>query len=131
MISAQMRRTREKHPNLAIRFYTNFSPEDYGAILNGSSCIIGNSSSGIRESSFLGVPSVTLGDRQFGREMAQNTIYSPYNREDIRRAVLKQISHGRFPSSNLYGNGDAGAKIAEVLANADVSVEKRFKILEY
>lgn len=131
MISAQMRRTRERDPRLAIRFYTNFSPEDYGVILNGSLCIVGNSSSGIRESSFLGVPSVTLGDRQSGRELARNTLYSPYNREDIRRAVLKQISHGRYPSSNLYGNGDAGAKIAEVLVKANINVEKKFRILQF
>ena len=131
LISAHIRRAREKDPSLSIRFYTNFSPEDYGIILNASSCILGNSSSGIRESSFLGVPSVTLGDRQAGREKGDNTLTVEYRREDIVDAVQKQISNGRFPASNIYGKGLAGVKIAEVLANTSIKVEKRFSILNF
>ena len=55
-----------------LHFYRNFSPEDYARLVNNSRCIVGNSSSGLREGAFLGVPCVNVGSRQSGRERAAN-----------------------------------------------------------
>ena len=51
--------------------YKNFSPEDYLKLINNTLCLIGNSSSGIRESSILGLPVVNIGNRQTGREKGE------------------------------------------------------------
>ena len=51
-----------------INFYTNFKNDIYYRLINKASCLVGNSSSGIRESSYLGVPVVNIGTRQRNRE---------------------------------------------------------------
>ena len=63
-ISNLIRKFRENNNDLKINFYTNFEPEDYLKLIKNSKCLIGNSSSGIRESSFLRIPVVNIGDRQ-------------------------------------------------------------------
>ena len=73
-------------------FYKHFEPEDYLKIINGSACLIGNSSSGIRESPYLGVPVVNIGDRQIHRERAKNVIDVKEDYLKIRNAINKQIS---------------------------------------
>jgi hypothetical protein len=55
------------------------------------------------------------GTRQWGRERGPNVIDVPHEALEIRQAIERQIAHGRYPSSALYGTGDAGERIAEVL----------------
>ena len=56
-----------------------------------SQCIIGNSSSGIREASFLGVPSVNIGTRQSDRERGLNVKDVGYDRYKIFNSILQQV----------------------------------------
>jgi UDP-N-acetylglucosamine 2-epimerase len=87
--------------------------------------IVGNSSAGIREASFLGIPAVDIGDRQLGRERAENVVNVAHDTVAIREAVEAQLARGRYPSSTLYGDGRAGERIARVLAEAELTFEKR------
>ena len=66
----------------------NIEVEDFLILLNNSKCIVGNSSVGIRESSYLGVPSVNIGLRQNGREKAKNVT----DTKDISRNIFKSIN---------------------------------------
>jgi len=43
----------------------------------------------------------------------------------IASAIRRQLAHGRYPSDHLYGDGEAGGRIAEVLARAPFRVQKR------
>lgn len=124
-LSKAIRNYREQRQPEFVHFYRNFSPEDYIRFLNASSCIVGNSSSGLREAALLGVPCVNVGTRQSGRERAQNVIDVPYDRDKILQAIWTQLNHGRYDSSSLYGSGHAGKKIADVLAAVDLSIVKR------
>lgn len=108
-----------------IHFFKNMSPTDFLRLLYNSKCLVGNSSVGIRECSFLGVPVVNIGTRQNGRERGANVVDVDYNREEIYDAVQRQISNGRSELNNLYGDGKAGERIAKVLAEADLEIEKR------
>ena len=64
-ISKKLRSFQQKlDKNLKINFYKNFENDDYYRLLKNCCCLVGNSSSGIRESSYLGVPVVNIGDRQ-------------------------------------------------------------------
>ncbi len=129
-ISSAIRRFREiDHPS-AVRFYKNFSPEDYLRLLNSASCLVGNSSSGIRESAFLGLPVVNVGERQRSRERASNVIDVDFKRDAIRDSVLAQAKSKRFEPSMLFGDGTAGEKIAEILSQIDLSIEKTLNYLE-
>ncbi len=47
------------------------------------------------------------------------------NRERVLTALRAQLAHGRYPSSTIYGDGTAGPKIAECLAEVELTVEKR------
>ncbi len=125
-ISKAIRLFREDRPDFPVQFFKNIEPEDFAAILNNASCLIGNSSSFIREGSFLGTPAVEIGSRQTNREHAANVIYASYLAQDILKKVKAQIKHGRYKSSNIYGDGRAGEKIAEYIAGTNPPVQKTF-----
>lgn len=124
-ISKCIRVFRENHREAPFHYYRNFSPEDYARVLNNAVCCVGNSSSFIREGSFLGVPAVLVGDRQEGREHGQNVIGAGYDTGEIHRAVVRQIDHGRYASEKLFGFGNAGQRIAEKLRDIELPIRKR------
>lgn len=124
-ISKALRVFREQQPDLPIHFFKNMTPEDFLRLLQGAWCLIGNSSVGIRETSYLGVPVVNIGNRQIGRERGPNVRDVGYDRAEIRAAVEQQIAHGRYPTSAIYGDGSAGQRIADLLATVPLTVAKR------
>jgi UDP-hydrolysing UDP-N-acetyl-D-glucosamine 2-epimerase len=120
-VSKGIRHFREFHLDAPIYYYKNFSPEDYGRVLNNAVCCVGNSSSFLREGAFLGAPAVVVGDRQEGREHGPNVVHASYDRKVIAERVKKQIEHGRYPAAPIFGQGHAGETIAEKLASIDLS----------
>lgn len=94
----------------------NVRPVEFLRRLLGADLLVGNSSVGIRECSYLGVPAVNIGTRQRGRERGPNVVDVPHDRRIIRDAVRHALSAPRPPRSALYGDGDAGNRIAHILA---------------
>lgn len=115
-VSKGIRHFRELNMQEPIYYYKNFSPEDYARVINNAVCCVGNSSSFIREGSFLGVPVVIVGDRQQGREHGSNAVFASYDAKDIAAKLHQQIAHGRYVPDHRYGKGDAGIRIAQELA---------------
>jgi UDP-N-acetylglucosamine 2-epimerase len=78
-----------------------------------SKVMVGNSSFGIREAAFIGLPVLNLGKRQMGRERALNVleIITP------KSFVSEMNSHINkfFPSSSIYGSGSSGQMAANYL----------------
>ena len=124
-ISKRLRMFRERNANAPIHFFRNFSPEEYARLINNCGCLIGNSSSAIREGAFLGVPAVNIGTRQRGREHAANVMHVDSETEAIEASIAVQLEHGRYPRSELFGTGNAGIRIADRLASVDPSIVKR------
>jgi UDP-hydrolysing UDP-N-acetyl-D-glucosamine 2-epimerase len=116
-------RERENPTNLHL--FRNMYPEDFLRLLVNSRGIVGNSSVAIRECSFLGVPAVNVGTRQQGRERGANVIDVDHDRAVITNAIREHLRRGKAPTDRLYGDGRAGTRIAECLATAELSVEKR------
>ena len=116
---------RESQDATNMHFYRNFAPDDYARLLANTRCIIGNSSSGLREGAFLGTPCVNIGSRQAGRERAVNVIDVANEEGAINVAIRHQLEHGRYPRSTLVGDGNAGRRIAEVLANCTFRIQKQ------
>lgn len=114
----------EAEPN-NIQFFKNIDGADFLKLLNNSICIIGNSSVAIREASYLGVPAVNIGTRQNGRLRGNNVSDVDYDRKDITQAIKKIIKGHQISSSNIYGNGNAGKKIAEILATVNLKTDKK------
>lgn len=124
-ISKGLRKFRERARETPIYFFKNMTPEDFLRLLAKARCLIGNSSAGIREASYLGVPVVNIGNRQSGRERAKNVIDVGYLRDDIVEAVRRHLANGRYPCSSLYGDGKAGERIAQILARVPLKIEKQ------
>jgi UDP-hydrolysing UDP-N-acetyl-D-glucosamine 2-epimerase len=123
--SNAIRTFRELEQPTNIRFFKNMAPTDFLRLIYNSRCLVGNSSVGIRESSFLGVPVVNIGSRQSGRERGHNVLDVGYDRRAIREVSRQQLGNGRYPRDCLYGNGNAGERIAELVAQVPLRIEKR------
>ena len=124
-ISKELRIFREYHSPEWLRFMTNLSPEDFQKILKRCAVAIGNSSSFVRDTTFSGTPVVLVGDRQKGREMGGNVVCVDYKRSEIREAICRQMEHGRYEPDNIYGDGMASQRIADILARVKPYVQKR------
>jgi UDP-hydrolysing UDP-N-acetyl-D-glucosamine 2-epimerase len=116
---------REREKTASLHLFRNMYPEDFLRLLVHATAIVGNSSVAIRECSFLGVPAVNVGSRQQGRERGANVIDVAHDRQAIAAAIREHLTRGRAPSDHLYGDGQAGARIADCLATAPLTVEKR------
>jgi len=111
-----------------VHFFKNMDGEDFLKLLINSKGIIGNSSVGIRECSYLGIGAVNIGSRQKKRERGENVIDVNYSRQEIKKAMDDLLNKHAIKSSEIYGSGNAGMLIAQLLEK----IEKRFdKTLEY
>ena len=119
-----IRSYREKYNPRHIHFFKNMEPYDFLKLLLHSACLIGNSSVGIRECAFLGVPVVNIGSRQNRRLRGNNVLDVDYNEAEIKTAIQSQISNPKNNKSSVYGNGDSGKKIAEILATIELRFHK-------
>ena len=124
-VSKGLRMFRETHHDAPVHFYRNFSVEDYARLIANCACLVGNSSSALREGAFLGVPAVDIGTRQNGREHAGNVMHADYESAAIGAAIERQLKHGKYERSTLFGEGDAGRKIADALSVAPIRIQKR------
>ncbi|CDM65179.1 UDP-N-acetylglucosamine 2-epimerase [Pyrinomonas methylaliphatogenes] len=123
--SGAIRAFRENERPRNIRFFKNMAPDDFLRLIYNCRCLIGNSSVGIRECAYLGVPVINIGSRQDGRERGRNVLDVGYGRRAIIEALARHLGNGRYPSDPLYGDGRAGQRIAERLAQEPLRIEKR------
>ncbi len=124
-ISRGIRKWREKNSNENFYYFKNLDSRDYIHLMNLTKCLVGNSSSGIREGAFIGTPVVNIGSRQESRLMGQNVISVPSNRKKIYIALQKQLKNGKYRSNSLYGNGTAGEKISNILSKPYPDIQKK------
>lgn len=122
--SSGIRTFRELTKPKNIHFFKNMEPNDFLKLLVNSKCLIGNSSVGIRECSYLGVPTVNIGTRQNRRQRGSNVLDVIYDKELIKKAIENRISSNNIHQESIYGDGKSGERIAEVLANTALSFHK-------
>lgn len=122
--SRGIRRAREKGLLKNVHFFKNIEPQDFLKLLNSSKCLVGNSSVGIRECAFMGVPVVNIGSRQNKRERGLNVIDVNYDSDEIFKAVLFQFNGGKKEQCFIYGHGNAGIKITNLLASVALKYDK-------
>lgn len=126
-ITKKIRSFRENNKSIKINFFTNLETEDYLKLIRNCQCLIGNSSSGIRESAFLKIPTVNIGDRQHLREKSNNVIDVSANSQKILKAI-KIISQRKIKKSKLYGDGNSIKKIIKILSTIKLNNSKSFFI---
>lgn len=102
-----------------VKLYKNLPREDFIGFLSTVDVMVGNSSSGIIESTYFNFPVVNIGDRQEGRERLTNVIDCDYNKkaiiEAINLAFSNEFKDKARRAKRIYGKGNVGKKIVEIL----------------
>jgi UDP-hydrolysing UDP-N-acetyl-D-glucosamine 2-epimerase len=125
-IARGIRKWRERGLADNMHFFKNLPIDTYVRLMSRTACLVGNSSSGIREGAFIGTPVVNIGTRQTARERGSNVIDVGHDADAIADAIMIQKQRGRRPMEDIYGDGTAGRKIADILAGLGrVEVQKR------
>jgi UDP-hydrolysing UDP-N-acetyl-D-glucosamine 2-epimerase len=115
---AVAKRLREvEHAGTSITFRRHLPAHEFLSVLRSASVLVGNSSAGIREAGVLGTPVVDIGTRQSGRQCGAHVTHVNHIASEITHAIRHQLDHGRYPRSDIYGRGDAGARIAAALVD--------------
>jgi len=122
--SSGIRHYREVHKPANIHFFKNMESEDFLKLLLNAKMLIGNSSVGIRECAYLGVPVINLGSRQNRRDRGNNVIDTNYDADSITAAIQQLLNSERPAPSNVYGGGDAGEQIAQLLVQLPLQFHK-------
>ena len=123
-IARGMRKWREQKLDRHMHFFKNLPIETYVRLMRRTACLVGNSSSGIREGSYIGTPVVNIGTRQTARDRGSNVMDVGYDKDEIKAAIARQIDRGRYSMEPIYGDGRAGERIADILSTEDVNVQK-------
>lgn len=122
--SSGIRSFRESNSLEHVHFFKNMEPEDFLRLLVNSKGLVGNSSVGIRECAYMGVPVVNIGSRQNRRDRGNNVLDCDYKSEDIYNAINHWLCNGRPAPSMVYGGGKAGIFIADTLASIELKFHK-------
>jgi UDP-hydrolysing UDP-N-acetyl-D-glucosamine 2-epimerase len=124
-ISKSIRLFRDRVAPNWLRTVTNLPPEQYLELLAKVSCAIGNSSSFVRDAGYFGTPVVLVGDRQEGREIDHHVSVTSPAAGQIARSIRKQLKHGPYEPSTLYGDGFVADRIADGLVRLEPYIQKR------
>jgi UDP-hydrolysing UDP-N-acetyl-D-glucosamine 2-epimerase len=127
-VAKGIRLFRELGRDHGFHFFRNLPPEVFAKLMAHCACMVGNSSAAIREGAFLGTPAVTVGSRQQDRERGPNVVEVAHDPAEIADAIRDQIKHGPYRSSDLFGDGQAGRRIADVLTTARPSIQKHLQL---
>lgn len=100
-----------------VRIYENIPSQDYLALLENASVLVGNSSSGMLEAAFFGVPVINIGSRQQGRTSGNNVANVPHDAKVIFKAMKSALAAKRGRIHNPYqGYGQAAKKIVKIIS---------------
>ena len=124
-VARGLRKFREHNDDSRMHFFKNLPVEVYVRLMKQTACLVGNSSSGIREGAFIGTPVVNVGSRQSRRQRGENVLDVDHNCTAISEAIAQQVDHGPYRAEPIYGDGKAGERIANTLADGEVSLQKR------
>jgi UDP-N-acetylglucosamine 2-epimerase (hydrolysing) len=111
------------------RLFPSIDFEKFLTLLKHSRCLIGNSSAGIREAPFYGLPSVNIGDRQSNRYMGPTIRNCGYESDQVAAAINEAFRTPLSPGDNHFGDGNSAERFIELLRSESVwirSTQKQF-----
>jgi UDP-N-acetylglucosamine 2-epimerase (hydrolysing) len=91
----------------------------FSELLKNASALIGNSSSGVREAPFLGLPSLDIGTRQSNRAISSSiTACSAFDTQVIENFIKDQWGK-HYETSNEFGTGNSAEKFVSIILDAN------------
>ena len=94
--------------------------EYYLSLLKNCDFIIGNSSSGIVEAPYFGVPSINIGTRQYKRSLDNSILNIPIEANEIQKSIEKTKELKLMKKLNLHGNGNSASKFYAIIKKDDI-----------
>lgn len=124
----------EEVKNSGIKWYPSLSTLEFINIYRNAWALVGNSSSGIHETPTFKIPAVNIGNRQMGRERAENVIDVPNDADAIEAGIKKALFDDEFRAfvktlENPYGVGNSSEQIVKILK--EVSFEGKIQKVFY
>ncbi|MBU1630168.1 UDP-N-acetylglucosamine 2-epimerase (hydrolyzing) [Patescibacteria group bacterium] len=122
--------------NQKFKIFKNLSYRNFLALEREAVVWVGNSSGAMIESASFGTPVVNIGGRQAGRVRSVNVIDVPYEREQITRAIERSLNDLDYRATlknivNPWGDGKTGERVANILANLEISQRLLEKQITY
>lgn len=118
--------------NSRFRIFPSLRFEYFLTLLKNSEFIIGNSSAGVREAPYYGIPIINIGTRQQNRAIHANIINVDYSEESIQKALKNIAVHDVHKTTTDFGQGNSAALFLASLQNEDlwkVNHQKQFREL--
>lgn len=122
------------NPNF--RVFPSIRFEYFLTLLKNARCLVGNSSAGIREAPFYGVPSINVGSRQNGRaeKNIPSVLHLDFSKKDLVNALSQYTANEfRYRPNTQFGNGNSARKFLEICRKPsfwDIKIQKQFLDLE-
>lgn len=113
--------------NERFKIFPSVRFEAFLVMMKHASFMAGNSSAGIREAPFYGIPTVNVGTRQNGRSNNYDIINTSYDKDKIKTALLKAVTH-KVSNQHLFGDGKSDEKFFEILSNQNYWETSKQKI---
>lgn len=116
--------------NSRFRVFPSLRFEYFLTLLKNSQFIIGNSSAGIREAPYYGIPIINIGTRQQNRSIHADIINTDYTEIGIKEALKIIDSHKIQKIDGDFGQGNSNHLFLECLEKTDIwqlNHQKQFK----
>ena len=115
-----IKKYQEFEGNSRFRVFPSLRFEYFLTLLKNSQFIIGNSSAGIREAPYYGIPIINIGTRQQNRALHAEIVNADYDLNSISTA-LKNIDLQKNKKVNShFGDGNSATLFMESLLNSDI-----------
>jgi UDP-N-acetylglucosamine 2-epimerase (hydrolysing) len=98
-----------------IKMFPSIQFESFLTLLKNSQCMVGNSSAGIRETPFYGLPSINIGNRQNERHYAKSILNVSYAYSEILKAIQVACNEPRRERDSYFGTGNSTEKFIDIL----------------
>jgi len=112
----------------SIRYLPSMRFEHYLTLLKNSRCIVGNSSSGIREAPFYGIPTVNIGSRQKNRSTVCTILNCEADLDSLSKTYVA-AKNGKRVKTATFGGGDSANEFRNILLKSEFwagGTEKQF-----
>ena len=93
-----------------------YGPEEFIKLLRGTSCLVGNSSCGIKEAPALGISVVNVGERQANRLRPESVKDCKCEKKEIENMIEYQLKH-KYEHSDLYFKPETSKRITEAITS--------------
>ncbi len=120
--------------NARFRVFPSLRFEYFLTLLKNAQFIIGNSSAGIREAPYYGIPIINIGSRQQNRAVNADIINVDYDKKSIQKALQIIDNHKVQPSQNDFGKGNSAGLFLKSIENNDIwkiNHQKQFENINF